>query len=902
MTPHNLDALFRPASIALIGASNQRGSIGAILATNLLRGPLKTHVWPLSPQRRRIRGARVYPDLDQLPQTPDLGVVCAPATEVAALVADLGHRGTRAAVIIGASLAKARDDPEGALQRAMVEAARAHGLRLLGPNCLGILIPGIGLNASLAHRPARPGKLAFVAQSGAILTSALDWAEGRGIGFSALISLGDMADLDFADLLDHLAVDPGTNAILLCMESVGNARRFLSAARAAARVKPVVALKLGCRGQGERATLHDSGALVSGAAVCQAAFDRAGILRVFTLAELFDAAEVLAQTRPPKGDRLAILTNGVGIGILATDALLDAGGRLAELSEETRSTLDRVLPPSRSHSNPLNLAGDATGGLYRKAVNILQKDPGVDGILALHAPRALVSAVETAEAVASTAEKGPLLLTSWVGGKTMAEPRRRLTKRGVLSYETPEQAVRAFLTLEYYRRGQQRLTETAPSVPEGPAPDMATVATLIARALGEGHRCLTGPEATACLTAYRIPAVETRAARDPVEAAEIAGAMDGPLVLKILSPDVGHESGLGGVVLDLRGPDAVHEAARAMTERIARSHPAAQVQGFVVQPMVRRPGARELIVGAVEDPQFGPVILVGQGGIGLDAVEGVALGLPPLNLRQARGLLEGARIHRLPPVARGRPAADLDAVALTLVRVSQLVVDHPEIRELEINPLLADDQGVSALDARMTLARAERPGSSRLAVRPYPKELEETIRLPGGRALRLRPIRPEDEPALRQAFSKLTLEEIRLRFFVPMPALSHEAAARLTQIDYDREMALILAEPDPEGRDEIYGVARLIADPGKVQAEFAIVVRQAMAGRGFGTLLMRRILDYARDQGIRRVFGVVLPDNGPMLRLSDRLGFERRTNPQDPGTILVTLDLEAKGGSRAGGG
>lgn len=902
MTLRNLDALFRPTSIALIGASNQRGSIGAILAANLLKGPFKGHVWPVNPHRRRIRGTRVHPDLNHLPQAPDLGVICTPATAVPEVVADLGRRGARAAVIISAGFAEAREARGGLLQQAAVEAARAHGLRLLGPNCVGILVPGIGLNASFAHRPASPGNLAFVAQSGAIITSVLDWAEGRGIGFSALVSLGDMADVDFADLLDYLAADAQTRAILLYIESVGDARKFLSAARAAARVKPVVAVKAGRHPEGARAVASHTGALAGSDAVCQAAFDRAGILRVFTLAELFDAAEILALARPPKGDRLAILTNGGGIGVLATDALMDAGGRLAELSEETLAALDRVLPPTWSHGNPVDLIGDATGERYRRALSVLQKDRGVDGILALHAPTAVVSAVEAAEAVASTPQNGPLLLTSWVGDGTMAEPRRRFAKAGIPTYGTPEQAVRAFLYLVRYRRGQRLLTETPPSLPEGPAPDMAAVAALIAGALGEGRHGLTEPEAKSLLAAYGIPVAETRPVATPEEAAAVAGVMDGPLVLKILSPDIGHKSDVGGVVLDLMGPGAVLETARSMRERIARSHPDAQIQGFAVQPLVRRPGARELIVGAAEDPQFGPVILVGQGGIEVEAVADRALGLPPLNLRLARELLGRTRIHRLLQGVRGRPPADLDAIALTLVRVSQLVIDHPEIRELDINPLLVDALGVIALDARVALAPPKRPGSGRLAIRPYPKELEEWVPIAEGRRLKLRPIRPEDEPALREAFAKLTPEEVRLRFFVPMPALSHEAAARLTQIDYDREMALILTEPGLKGLEEIYGVVRLIADPDKARAEFAIIVRQAMAGRGLGTLLMRRILDYARDQGIGEVFGVVLPDNTTMLRLCDTLGFERRPNPGEPGTVLVTLDLGAQRAPQAPAG
>lgn len=899
MTTRFLDALFRPASVALIGAASHRGSIGAILTANLLRGPFKGQIWLVNPHHRRIRRTKVYRDLDRLPRTPDLAVLCLPPEPLAQALADLGQRGTRAAVIITADLEADRGAPADALKHDLVETARIHGLRLLGPRSLGILVPIIGLNASFAHRAARPGTLAFLAQSGSVINAVLDWADPRGIGFSALISLGDMEDLDLGDLLDYLAADPQTRAILLYIESIGDARRFLSAARAAARVKPVVAVKAGRHPESAQAVAPRRGAWAANDAVWQAAFDRAGILRVFSLAELFDAAEILALGRPLKGDGLAILSNGSSIAALATDALIDAGGRLARLSQSTLAALDQVLPRCWSRGNPVHRMGDATAQCYREAVAVLQKDPGVDGVLALHAPTALVSAAEAAEAVASAAADGPMILTSWIGDCSMGESRRRFAKRGIPTYETPEQAVRAFQFLVRYRRGQQLLTETPGSLPEGQPPDTATVAALIADALGKGRRSLTEPESKSVLAAYGIPIVRTSFAASPEEAAAIASELDGPLALKIHSPDIGQGTDADWLVLDPKEPDTVCSAARALHNRIARTHPGVQIQGFSLQPMVRHPLARELIVGAVEDPQFGPVILVGQGGNRVDAPTDRALGLPPLNLPLARELLARTRIQRVLDGIQGGLAMDLDAIALTLIRVSQLIIDHPEIQELGINPLLVDHQGVMALDARIALARPRRPGAGRLAIRPYPKELEEWVAIPDGRQLQVRAIRPEDEPALRQAFARLTPDEVRRRFFVPMPNLSHEAAARLTQIDYDREMALILTESGGTALEEIYGVVRLIADPDNERAEFAIIVRQAMAGLGLGTLLMHRILAYARGRGIREVFGLVLQDNWTMLRLCDKLGFQRQPAPAEPGTVLVTLDLRSEGSERA---
>lgn len=893
MSLKHLDALFAPRSIAVVGASDTPGSIGAVLTANLLQGGFRGPVMPVNPRHAQIAGLPCYPDVARLPQPADLGVVCTPPAAVPGVVGALGRQGARAAVIVTAGFAEDREARGSALQAELLEAARAHRMRILGPNCVGLLVPGIGLNASFAHRGAEPGRLGFVSQSGAVITSILDWAGSRGIGFSSLVSLGDMADVDFADLLDHLAADAATRAILLYIESVGDARRFMSAARAAARVKPVVAVKAGRHAEGARAVASHTGALAGSDAVHQAAFDRAGILRVFTLGALFDAAEILAVARPVRGDRLAILTNGGGAGVLATDALIEAGGRLAELSAATLDALDGVLPRTWSRGNPVDLIGDAGGQRYRAALAILLRDPGVDAVLAVHCPTAVVQPLEAAEAVAALprSRSDPLLLTSWVGNGAMTDARRLFGARGIPTYATPEQAVRAFLYLVRYRRGQELLSETPPSIPETFAPDTAAVAALVEAALAEGRGGLTEPEAKAVLAAYGVPAVTTRAVGTPEEAAEAAAAIDGPVVVKILSPDIGHKSDAGGVVLDLVGPAAVLEAARGMLARIRAAHPEARIRGLAVQPMVRRPGAQELIVGAAEDPQFGPVILVGQGGTAVEAIADRAIGLPPLNLRLARELVSRTRIQRVLAGVRGQPPADLDALALTLVRVSQLVIDVPRIRELDINPLLIDPLGVIALDARIALGGPGGPAERRLAIRPYPRELEEAVPLRDGRSLLLRPIRPEDEPSLRRAFARLTPEEVRLRFFAPVSTLDHATAARLTQIDYEREMALVLTEPGSAGLTEIYGVVRLIADADNERAEFAIIVGRPLAGQGLGRLMMRRILDYARQRGIREVYGEVLRENGAMLGLCRSLGFAQAPDPEEPGTVRVSLRL-----------
>jgi acetyltransferase len=864
-----------------------------LVTENLIRGGFSGPIWPVNPKHRKVAGLRTFGDVSALPQAPDLAVICTPPDVVPGLIDQLGRVGTRAAVVITAGFGEGGDARGAELKRAMQAASRPYQLRIVGPNCLGILVPGAGLNASFAHLAPERGGIAFVTQSGAIVAAILDWSQGRGIGFSHLVSLGDMADVDLGDMLDYLASDTSTMAILLYVEAVTQARKFMSAARAAARMKPVIVVKAGRHAEGARAVISHTGALAGSDAVYDAAFRRAGMLRVLTLEELFDAVQTLALTRAPKGDGLAILTNGGGIGVLAADALADQRGRLAELSAETLSALDAVLPATWSHGNPVDIIGDATGSRYAEAVAILRKDRGVDAILVLNCPTAVASAKAAAEAVigALVGSWGPPVLTSWVGQATAQGARERFAASRIATYDTPEQGVRAFMYLVDYRRGQQLLMETPPSAPEDFRPDLTRARALVEAALAAGGEWLTEPEAKEVLATFGIPVVPTQAAATPQEAAACAAQIGAPVALKILSPDITHKTRFGGVALDLAGPQAVLDAASSMLDRVRQACPEAAILGFSVQPMVRRPGAYELILGVSEDAQFGPVILVGQGGSAVEVIDDKALGLPPLNLRLAAEMLSRTRIVRLLRGGSGMPGASIDAVALALVRISQLVVELPEVVELDVNPLLADQYGVVALDARIRVACPQASGTARLAIRPYPKELEETLKLADGRVLLLRPIRPEDEPALREAFARLTPEEIRLRFFVPLKTLDHVTAARFTQIDYDREMALVLADPGIPGRSPIHGVVRLIADPDNERAEYAIIVRHDMTGLGLGRLLMCRILGYARGRGVREVHGDVLRENRPMLKLCAALGFIQAPVVGEPELVRVSLRL-----------
>ncbi|MBF0095306.1 MAG: GNAT family N-acetyltransferase, partial [Alphaproteobacteria bacterium] len=633
-------------------------------------------------------------------------------------------------------------------------------------------------------------------------------------------------------------------------------------------------------------------ALAGADAVYDAAFRRAGMLRVYTFEELFAAVETLAHPRPAKGDRLALLTNGGGLGVMAVDHLAQSGGRLASLSEQTLARLDQVLPSPWSRSNPVDINGDAAGDRYAAALRILFEAPEVDATLCLHAPTAISSGARVAEAVIELARhhRDSSLMTCWVGEEDAMAGRRLFAQAGIPSYDTPELAARAFMHLVDYRRNQVILMETPPSAPSEFTPAAVSARLVVEGVQASGREMATDPEAKAILAAYGIPTVETHIARTPADASRLAAEMGGRLALKILSPDISHKSDVGGVILDLDGALEVEKAALLMQQRLTTIKPDARLDGFTVQRMARRSPAHELIIGVMSDPVFGPVILFGQGGTAVEVIADSAIALPPLNMALARELIERTRIHRQLKGYRDRPPVDLDALCLTLIQVSQIVVDLPEILELDINPLFADAHGVLALDARIKVGAAGRSGPDRLAIRPYPKELEESLVLPNGRRVLLRPIRPEDEPNHHAFISRLSPEDVRFRFFGQIAVLPHSEMARYTQIDYDREMAFIATAPDPSGRPETLGVVRTITDPDNTVAEFAIVVRSDMGGMGIGRELLGKMIRYSRSRGTKHVVGQVLRDNQKMLRMVEKLGFKRRKCPEDD-VVEVVFDL-----------
>ncbi len=890
MTVRNLNHMFEPRGVAVIGASNRLPSVGGAVMRNLLAGGFAGPVMPVNPKYEAVAGVLAYPDVASLPITPDLAVLCTPAPTLPEIIGGLGERGTRAAIVLSAGT-DAEHEPGVSIRQAMLEAARPHMLRLLGPNCLGLLVPGIGLNASFAHVAALPGHLAFIHQSGALCTALLDWARTKGIGFSHFVSLGDSADADFGDILDYLGGVPEARAVLLYVESITEARKFMSAARGAARNKPVIVIKSGRVEEGARAAASHTGALAGADDVYDTAFRRAGMLRVLDTDEMFDAVETLAHLRSLKGERMAILTNGGGPGVIATDALIADGGQLAALTAQTIERLSAVLPGNWSRGNPIDIIGDATGERYAEALRILLDDPGIDAILVLHAPTAMADPTEVARSILAAAadrREDADILTSWMGGATVEPARQLFAEAGVPTYPTPEQAVRGFMHIVAYSRNQRQLLEMPPSIPSDFEPVRTTAQLVIEGAIAAERDILTEPESKAVLAAYGIPVVETRIVKNAADAAAVADRIGYPVAIKILSPDVTHKSDVGGVALDLADGDAAVQAAEAMAARLHKFNPDAKLTGFTVQKMARRPGAHELIVGAVEDPIFGPVILFGQGGTGVEVIADKAVALPPLNIKLARELIERTRVAKLLAGYRDRPAADLDAIALTLVKVAQLVTDIPEVLEIDVNPLLADQVGVVALDARIRVAATSVAGPERLAIRPYPQELEEWIEL-DDREILLRPIRPEDEPAHHRFLSALRPEDIRFRFFGQVREFPHSQMARFTQIDYDREMAFVATETR-EGERETIGVVRAVTDPNNAAAEFAIVVSADAAGIGLGRNLMEKIVRYCRARGTRRMVGQVLSDNTRMLRLADRLGFDKRTG--EGGVFEIELELE----------
>ncbi len=890
MTARNLERMFAPRSVAVIGASARPHAVGQLLLSNMRAAGFSGMLMPVNPHGGRIDGLPVWPDVASLPESPDLAVIATPPDTIPGLIGQLAARGCAGAVVITAGFGEGGNVEGAHRSQAMLDAARPGLLRIVGPNCLGLIVPGAGVNASFSHVQARPGPIACFTQSGAVAAALLDWGAAHEIGFRYLVSLGATADVDFGDMLDFVATDPETKAILLYVESIGSARKFMSAARAAARDKPVIVVKSGRHPAAAAAARSHTGALAGSDAVYDAAFRRAGLLRVNGLEQLFAAAETLAHTRPLRGEALTILTNGGGFGVLAADALLDARGTLAAIAPATRAALDQVLPPTWSHANPIDIIGDANGARYEASLSALMADDTVSAVLTLYCPTGVSSAPETAAGVirawnARPPGAAPAVLAAWLGGEDADAARTRLSQAGIPAFDTIAAAVDGYAQLAEFSRNQRHLVRVpGRHRPGEDEPDRDTARAVFAAGLAAGWDWLEPLAVKAVLGAYGIPAVRSLVVASAEEAAAAAASIGGPVVLKIRSRAILHKSDIGGVMLNLTGAASVRAAAEAMNARITAARPEAPLEGFVVEEMIHRPDAFELIAGVSVDPTFGPVILFGQGGVGVEVIGDTILALPPLDGELARTMIDRTRVARMLRGFRGRASVDFDAISRLLVNVARLALDHREIVELDINPFLANAAGVIALDARIRIGDSARAVPS--AIVPYPYELERADRLRDGTPIRLRPIRPDDADNLVRMHGKLAPEDIRARYHGVLQDLVPALLVRLTQIDYDREMALIAFAT---GDDVPIGVVRTNAGPDNVEAELAILVRSDWHRRGVGTLMMHAIIDHARGRGIGRLVSSVLSDNLLMRQLLDEFGFESEV--QGGGQVTARLRL-----------
>ncbi len=893
---HYLAPLFEPDSVAVIGATERLGAIGAVLMENMLSAKYAGALHAVNPKYRWVRGVKCYRSIVELPQPVDLAVIATLPETVPGVIEECGRAGTRTAVVITAGFSEV--GPEGAaLERSLLANARRYGLRLLGPNCLGLMRPDIGFNATFARGNAAPGSLGVVSQSGAICTALLDWARPNKIGFSSMVSLGGSADLDFGEIIDYLTYDPATEQILLYIEGIRDARRFVSALRAAARTKPVIVMKAGRHPTGVRAAVSHTGALVGADDVFEAAIRRTGAVRVTTIGQLVAAAQALSSHVRPTGDRLAIVTNGGGPGVLAADRAADLGVPLAELSSQTIEALTPALPANWSHGNPVDLIGDADAGRYAAAVSACLSDPNVDGVLAVLTPQAMTSPTEVAHAVVQSAKRSTKpLLAAWMGEEQVIEGRGVFQAARVPVFRTPEPAVEMFAHVSSFYRNQRMLMQTPGPLFDQQPPDIDRARHIIEAALESGISVLSSAESKAVLAAFRVPVARALPARSAHEAIAAAQELGFPVVLKIDSPDITHKTDVGGVRLNLRDEEAVHAAYDAVIESAQRSRPQARISGVTVEGMVKRANARELMIGVLTDKVFGPAITFGAGGIAVEVLQDRAVGLPPLNSFLAEQMIRSTRVSRLLGPFRSMPPADLQALENVLLRASEMVCELPWVREMDINPLLADDAGVIAADARIVIAPhapAARP-YEHMAIHPYPAHLASQWRAKEGTAdgtpVIIRPIRPEDAKIECEFVQSLSAQAKYLRLMGSVKELAPAMLARFTQVDYDREMALIAVVQEAE-RERQVGVARYIINPDGESCEYAIVVSEAWQGRGLGRYLMLQLIAIARARGLKTMLGQVLAANPQMLGFAAALGFVIDGTPHDLSVKEVRLNL-----------
>ncbi|MFH1154052.1 MAG: bifunctional acetate--CoA ligase family protein/GNAT family N-acetyltransferase [Pseudomonadota bacterium] len=887
MSTRHLNELFNPKSIAVIGASETPESVGASIMKNLVSGGFKGMVYPVNPRRETILGLPAYPHIQAVGKPVDMAVIATPIASVPGVVDDCGKAGVKGAVILssgGKETGKAGRD----METAIGVQAKKTGMRIVGPNCLGMVNTAINLNATFAHQSPLPGKVAFLSQSGAVCTSILDLSLGENVGFSHFVSLGSMMDVDFADMIDFLGSQKSVESIVMYVESLTNIRNFMSAARAVSRIKPIIALKAGRSPAGARAAASHTGAMAGEDAVYDAAFKRAGILRVGEFQDLFDCAEFLAKHNRPRRNRLAIITNAGGPGVMAADALASHGLEPADLSKPTLEKLNNLLPDNWSKGNPVDILGDSSPETYCQATRICMEDPAVDGLLLICSPAGIFDSTLLAEPLTRMLPGSDKpVFTSWIGGQNIGRARALFNAAGIITYDTPERAVRAFVNLYTYGRNVDMLHEIPIRKDRSLVIDRDRARSLIRKKMADGPGNLTEIEAKTLLGTYGIPVNPTELAETAEQAQALAASMGFPVSLKIASPDILHKSDSGGILLNLTSKDAVEAGFRDLITRAGKAFPHAKILGVSVQPMLPPPDL-ELILGMTQDRDFGPVLLFGMGGVLTEVIKDVAMALPPLNHALARRAIETTRISKVLGGFRNIKPVDMTLLEEIMIRLSRLVTDFPEIQELDINPLQVHRGGITAVDARVVLRETAVKAPMHLVISSYPWIHEAQGSTTEGIPFLIRPIRPEDAQLMIDHFSSLSPRSIYLRFFLPMKQLSNQMLVRFTQIDYDREVALI-ALMDQEGKKAMAGVARVIFEADGESGEFSVIVQDQWHGKGIGASLLKRCLIIAKDMGLKQVWGLVLSENTQMIKLGRKLGFAAS---YIPGSSEVELKID----------
>ncbi len=895
MVTTNLDKVFNPQNVAIIGASDVEGSVGYAIVKNFTQSGFAGKVYFVNIKKPEILGVKTYPAVDQIPEPVDLAMIATPAKTVPGVMEECGKAHVKGVIIVSAGFKET--GPAGkALEDQIGVIAKKYGIRVIGPNCIGVLRPRINLNATFLDKMPKPGNVAFLSQSGALGSAILDWAIHENIGFSNFVSVGSMIDVDFGDLIDYFGGDPKTKSILMYVEGITEARKFMSAARHFARTKPIIVVKSGKFSESAKAAASHTGSLSGEDGVYDAAFKRAGIVRVSEIADLFNAAEVLGTQPLPKGENLAIITNAGGPGVMATDSLIGFGGKLAKLSQKSMDSLNAILPPFWSHGNPIDVLGDAKADRYKAAVDAALNDENVDGILVIFTQQAVSESVEIAKNIVELVRNKPYqnktILTSFMGFGAVQEANNILNANNIPTYSTPEQALKTYMYMYNYQRNIDLLYETPEELPVDASPPKRPIMAILRNAAFEDREVLTEDEAKKILKYYNFPVVRTAAANNVDEAVAFATEMGFPVVLKILSPQIIHKSDAGGVILNVNSPREVRDAFELLIQRATAYNPNAQIIGVTVQPMIEKKG-HEVIIGGKTDPVFGPIILFGMGGVGVELFKDVSIGLPPLNTTLIRRMMEETKVYRLLKGFRGQPAVDLKRLDETILLFSQLLVDFPQIKEIDINPLLISEKEACILDARIVVDKdkvcKKFEPHEHMVISPYPKKYEILWLLKNGQEVLLRPIKPEDEPMWLEWFQSLSEESIRYRFFQMLKDTPHEVRVRYCNVDYDREVAMV-AEMVENGKRKILGVTRLSVESDGRHGEMAFIVSDYWQGLGLGTKLVDYTLDIAKEKGVEDVYAIMLQDNYRALSLTKKMGFN--IEYLSDGTVKGTLNLK----------